>query len=190
MLNLLELKYNNVTNFLCMWLINVIYYSSWFARGMYEHAIVAVVTYTNLHFHIIIHYDKLCFGPRRFVSSWKNMSKRAHMRFLFFTRHIFIRPTGKRKRKKRSGAVNDEISRNVIFRISPNFFLTIRTLAIRVIAQTTSGERENVLHDNLYEGLIVSINEPRLKVRKRSTMVHQLSARQLRKETSKWNELI
>lgn len=113
---------------------------------------------------------------RRFVTSWKNMSKRAHMRFLFFTRHIFIRPTGKRKRKERSGAVNDEISRNVIFSHFSESFLTIRTLAIRVIAQTTSGERESVLHDNLYEGLIVSINEPRLAESSQTSTINGASA--------------
>lgn len=106
----------------------------------------------------------------------KNMSKRAHTRFLFFTQHIFIRPTGKRKRKERSDAVNDEILRGIIFSRFSESFLTTRTLAIRVIAPTTNGERESVLHDNLYEGLIVSINEPRLAESSQTSTINGASA--------------
>lgn len=112
----------------------------------------------------------------RFVTSWKNMSKRARTRFLFFTRHIFIRPTGKRKRKERSSVVNDEISRNVIFSRFSESFLTTRTLAIRVIAPTTNGERESMPRDNLYEGLIVSINEPRLAESSQTSTINGASA--------------
>lgn len=105
----------------------------------------------------------------------KNMSKRAHTRFLFFTQHIFIRPTGKRKRKERSDAVNDEILRGIIFSRFSESFLTTRTLAIRVIAPT-NGERESVLQDNPYEGLIVSINEPRLAESSQTSTINGASA--------------
>ncbi|KYQ49368.1 hypothetical protein ALC60_11473 [Trachymyrmex zeteki] len=46
----------------------------------------------------------------------------------------------------------------------------------KVIAQTTSGERESVLHDNLYEGLIVSINEPRLAESSQTSTINGASA--------------
>ena len=85
-----------------MWLINVIYHSSWFTRGMYEHAIFAVVTYTNLHFHIIIHYDKLCFGPRvASLLSWKNMSKTSTYAFpLFYATYFHSSQKAKKEEKK------------------------------------------------------------------------------------------
>jgi len=106
---------------------------------------------------------------RRFVTSWKNMSKRAHIRFLFFYATYFHSSDGKAKKKgKKWRGKRWNIA--VIFSRFSESFLTIRTLAIRVIAPTTNGKRESVLHDNLYEGLIVSINEPLAESSQTSTI--------------------
>jgi len=96
----------------------------------------------------------------------KHVKTSAHAFPLFYATYFHSSDGKAKKEEKKRRSKRWNITQRYFSHFSKSF-LTIRTLAIRVIAQTTSGERENVLHDNLYGGLIVSINEPRLKVRKR-----------------------
>jgi len=101
MLNLLDLKYNNVSLIPCT---RDLLMSFIIPNFLAEHAIFAVVTYTNLHFHMVIYYDKLCFGPHcpslRYELK-KHVKTSAHT-FPLFLRDIFsfVRRKSEKERKE------------------------------------------------------------------------------------------
>lgn len=102
MLNLLKLKHNNASVIPCtcdLLMSFIIPYDL-----LAEHVIFAVVTYTNLHFHMIIHYDKLCFGPHCMSLRYelKKTCQNEHIRtFSLFYATYFHSSDGKAKKERK-----------------------------------------------------------------------------------------
>lgn len=102
MLNLLELKRNNVSLILGTYDLLTSFIIS--RDLLAEYAIFAVVTYTNLHFHMIIHYDKLCFGPHCASLRYglkKHVKTSAHAFPLFYATY-FHSSDGKAKKEEKN----------------------------------------------------------------------------------------
>jgi len=101
MLNLLELKRNNVSLILCTCDLLTLFIIPYDLLA--EHAIFGVVTYTNLHFYMIIHYDKLCFGTALHVASLRTEKtcQNERIRVSSFLRDIFsfVRQESEKGRK-------------------------------------------------------------------------------------------
>lgn len=125
--------------------------------------IFGVVTYTNLHFHMVIHYDKLCFGTALHVASLRTKKhvKTSAYAFPLFYATYFHSSDGKAKKEETKW-------RSKRWNITQHYFFAFLRIFFNDSNFGNQGysandeRRTRKCHDNLYEGLIVSINEPRL----------------------------
>lgn len=123
MLNLLEIKRNNVS--LIPWTYDLLMSFIIPYDLPAEHAIFAVVTYTNLHFHMIIHYDKLCFGPHCASLRYelkKHVKTSAHAFLLFYATYFHSSDGKAKKEGKKWCSKRWNIARHYFFAFLRIFF--------------------------------------------------------------------
>lgn len=123
MLNLLELKRNSVSLIPCTCDLLT---SFIIPHDLLAVRIFAVVTYTNLHFHTIIHYDKLCFGPHctllRYTTWKKHVKTSAHAFPLFYATYFHSSDGKAKKEGKKWCSKRWNIARHYFFAFLRIFF--------------------------------------------------------------------